>query len=104
MITELFATGLRARLHGDNERRAGYTSAPAGTTGRTAASGDANRQFTAAACPKCGDAFNCGASAASCWCQSLPPLNLDKRPADWPDDACLCGRCLGAAVAEQIAR
>lgn len=105
MIADLIASSLRSRLQGDGERRSGDAPrAAAGLSRASPAGGDANGQFAAASCPKCGDAFSCGANAASCWCQSLPPLDLAKRPAGLPDDACLCGRCLGAVVAEQIAR
>jgi hypothetical protein len=56
-----------------------------------------------ATCPRCAQAFACGASAASCWCQSLPAMDLSRRPPDLAGRGCLCGGCLGVLVAEQLA-
>lgn len=54
-------------------------------------------------CPRCDGPFVCGANASSCWCQTLPTLDLARRPAALVGHGCLCGGCLGAAVAEQLA-
>ncbi len=74
------------------------------------ASGDANqplpdevRRPADATCPRCATAFTCGASAASCWCQALPAIDLARRAPDMLERGCLCGGCLGAVVAEQLA-
>jgi len=74
------------------------------------ASGDANQPLpdevgrpADATCPRCATAFTCGASATSCWCQSLPAIDLARRAPDMVASGCLCGGCLGAVVAEQLA-
>lgn len=81
-----------------------------GATQEEAASGDAANQpldgvgrATEVSCPGCAVAFTCGASASSCWCQSLPKLDLGRRAPELVGRGCLCGGCLGAAVAEQLA-
>ena len=66
-------------------------------------SADHTVALTEATCPRCATAFTCGASAASCWCQALPTVDLARRPADLVGHGCLCGGCLGAVVAEQLA-
>jgi len=53
----------------------------------------------AAACPRCGGAFACGAGAdraAPCFCVSyaLDARRLAELRAKWPD--CLCERCLAS--------
>lgn len=64
---------------------------------------DEARRPADATCPRCATAFTCGASAASCWCQSLPAIDLARRAPDMLERGCLCGGCLGAVVAEQLA-
>ena len=51
----------------------------------------------AARCPRCGEAFRCGAVAgeAECWCFEAPPVTPDPAAGD-----CLCPRCLRAAAGE----
>lgn len=51
---------------------------------------------TNAACPRCGEAFRCGASDAHCACFGLqigPVLRAQIRR-DYGDEACLCVNCL----------
>ena len=78
------------------------------------ASGDAEstatkvpRAVTAGAqdvtCARCASSFSCGANASYCWCQTLPPLDLSRRPVDLMDRGCLCLRCLRAVVSAQTA-
>ena len=55
--------------------------------------------WRAAACPRCGGAFACGAGAdraAPCFCVSyaLGAQRLAELRAKWPD--CLCAACLAA--------
>lgn len=54
------------------------------------------RPLYAAACARCGAAFECGLSAGRdrCWCATLPAVAPDRALAD-----CLCPRCLQAAIA-----
>lgn len=52
-------------------------------------------------CVRCTGHFVCRASAASCWCQSLPSLNLSSLPAELRARGCLCPACLRAAVTAQ---
>ena len=56
-----------------------------------------------ATCPRCASEFTCGVSAASCWCQALPAVDLARRSPDLVGHSCLCGDCLGTVVAEQLA-
>ena len=53
---------------------------------------------TSARCPRCYDSFPCGATAGSCWCQTLPPLGLSPQPPDLVGKGCLCAACLRAAL------
>jgi hypothetical protein len=39
--------------------------------------------------------FECGASAAQCWCQALPPLTTDALD---PGADCRCPRCLADRI------
>jgi hypothetical protein len=55
-------------------------------------------------CARCNARFSCAANATSCWCQSLPPLELSQRPLDLVDGGCLCPGCLQAAVSTQRVR
>lgn len=58
---------------------------------------------SSATCPRCASEFTCGVSAASCWCQALPAVDLARRSPALVGHSCLCGDCLGAVVAEQLA-
>lgn len=49
-------------------------------------------------CPRCYDTFPCGATAESCWCQKLPPLEMSPQPIDLVGKGCLCAGCLQAAI------
>ena len=55
-------------------------------------------------CPRCYDTFPCGATAASCWCQTLPPLDLSSLPVALIGKGCLCASCLQAALRAGTAR
>lgn len=49
-------------------------------------------------CPRCGDAFGCGAKAglAHCWCVELPALAAPDLSA-----SCYCPRCLKEVLEER---
>lgn len=49
------------------------------------------------ACARCGAPFTCGVDApGGCWCARLPPLPAGALVAG---EACVCERCLRAALA-----
>ena len=54
-------------------------------------------------CARCTSSFSCGANTSYCWCQTLPPLDLSRRPVDLLERGCLCLHCLRAVVAAQAA-
>jgi len=61
--------------------------------------GTSTEGWRAAACPRCGGAFACGAGAdraTPCFCVSfdLGAARLAELRAKWPD--CLCAACLAA--------
>lgn len=88
------ATSIAARA--DTDESAGLADAEQ-------PSPDDVRRLADVTCPRCATAFTCGASAASCWCQALPAIDLARRAPDMVGRGCLCGGCLGAVVAEQLA-
>ncbi len=51
-------------------------------------------------CPRCAASFVCGATAASCWCETLAVLDLKRRPEDLLGKGCLCEACLRAVISE----
>jgi len=57
---------------------------------------------TAAVCPLCGNANECGvaAGAASCWCFTavIPDSVLARVPPDQRNRTCVCRQCAGAAL------
>ena len=59
---------------------------------------------TDACCPRCYDTFPCGATAKSCWCQTLSPLDLSSQPADLIGKGCLCASYLRAVLSAESAR
>jgi len=81
-----------------------------GATHEGVASGDAASQpldgvgrAADVSCPQCAASFTCGFNASSCWCQTLPALDLARLAPELVDRGCLCGDCLGVAIAEQMA-
>ncbi len=53
-----------------------------------------------ATCPRCAVMFVCGANAQSCWCETLPVLDVKRRPEDLLGKGCLCEACLRVAISD----
>ncbi len=51
-------------------------------------------------CPRCRAIFVCGATAATCWCETLAVLDVTRRPEDLLGKGCLCETCLRAAISD----
>jgi len=51
-------------------------------------------------CPRCRAIFVCGATAATCWCETLAVVDMKRRPEDLLGKGCLCEACLRAAISD----
>ena len=57
-------------------------------------------QAVSSTCPRCRAIFVCGATAATCWCETLAVVDVKRRPEDLLGKGCLCETCLRAAISD----